>query len=93
MELSEIIKKMKDGESLYSLIVLNYSRISKEDIKDILLDAIYLLNDDKKILAEMEDREYSFNLLDEMFENDNLFCDNTGYCQGHSCSNYNNCKL
>ena len=91
MELSEIIKKMKNGESLYGLIANDYYKMSKETIKDILLDAIYLLDNDKKILAEMEAREY--NLLDEISENDNLFCDNTGYCKGHFCSNYNNCKL
>lgn len=37
-------------------------------------------------------------LLDEEFEReieegfrDNMFCDNTGYCQGVSCRNYNKC--
>ena len=44
----EILKACKDG-TLYDFIANNYWNMSKEELKDVCLEAIYLAGNDKEI--------------------------------------------
>ena len=56
MEIKDVIKEMKNGKGLYDLIANNYYKLSKEDLKEICLNAVYIADNDKEILKEMESR-------------------------------------
>ena len=93
MEIKDIVKEMRNGKGLYDLIANNYYKMSKEYLKEICLNAIYVADDDKTILNEIVDRmEADFDEEIEAGFRDNNFCDNTGFCGGMSCKNYFNCK-
>lgn len=93
MEIKDIIKEMRSGKGLYDLVANNYYKLSKEDLKEICLNAIYVADDDKTILEEMESRiESDFDKEIEEGFKENMFCDNTGFCCGSSCKNYYKCQ-
>ena len=56
MEIKDIIKEMRSGKGLYDLVANNYYKLSKEDLKEICLNAIYIADNDNAILNEIIDR-------------------------------------
>lgn len=57
MDLEKIINEIKvNKKGLYDLVANNYYNMSKEDLKEIALNAIYLLDDDNAIIKEIEER-------------------------------------
>lgn len=51
----EILKACKDG-TLYDFIANNYWKMSKEELKTVCLEAIYLADNDEEIGKELEER-------------------------------------
>ena len=51
----EILKACKDG-TLYDFIANNYWKMSKEELKDVCLEAVYLADNDEEIGKELEER-------------------------------------
>lgn len=57
MDLNGIINEIKvNKKGLYDLIANNYYNMSKEDLKEIAINAIYLLDDDISVINEIQDR-------------------------------------
>lgn len=93
MEIKDIIKEMRSGKGLYDLVANNYYKLSKEDLKEICLNAIYVADNDNEILEEMESRiESDFDKEIEEGFRDNMPCDSYGFCAGSSCKNYYKCQ-
>lgn len=93
MEIKDIIKEMRSGKGLYDLVANNYYKLSKEDLKEICLNTIYVADDDKAITEEIENRiESDFDKeIEEGFKS-NMPCDSYGFCAGSSCKNYYKCQ-
>lgn len=57
MERKEILKGLREGS--YGFIANNYYKMDKETLKDILLEYIYLCNNEKEVIDSLEyDRWY-----------------------------------
>lgn len=52
----ELIQLRKDNRGLYDYVANNYLRMSTEELKEIALDAIYVANNDFKIINEYAER-------------------------------------
>lgn len=60
----ELIQLRKDNKGLYDYVANNYLRMSTEELKEIALDAIYVANNDFKIIDEYAER------MDESVDDD-----------------------
>lgn len=61
---AELIQLRKDNRGLYDYVANNYYKMSQEELKEIALDAIYVANNDAKIIDEYTER------MDESVNND-----------------------
>lgn len=61
---NELIQLKKDNRGLYDYVANNYYKMSQEELKEIALDAIYVANNDAKIIDEYTER------MDESVNND-----------------------
>ena len=52
----ELIQLRKDNKGLYDYVANNYYKMSQEELKEIALDAIYVANNDAKIIDEYTER-------------------------------------
>lgn len=60
----ELIQLKKDNRGLYDYVANNYYKMSQEELKEIALDAIYVANNDFKIIDEYTER------MDESIDDD-----------------------
>ena len=61
---NELIQLRKDNKGLYDYVANNYYKMSQEELKEIALDAIYVADNDAKIIDEYTER------MDESLNND-----------------------
>lgn len=52
----EILEEIKKCSGLYGYVANNYYKLTKEELKELLLNAIYVADDDQKIINETIDR-------------------------------------
>lgn len=57
MDLKGFINEIRvNKKGLYDLIANNYYKLSKEDLKEIALNAVYIADNDNAIINEIEER-------------------------------------